>query len=667
MPILEGGGRQRETAPDDKDGGPSNYEATSPFRPAIRGRWLLQEDSSMRKLLNSVSLLAVLTLAPVGLASANEKLEQLSQSEDNWVMPGKNYHSNNYSTLTQINAENVKRLKPAWTFSTGVLNGHEGAPLVVDGKMYIHTSFPNNTFALDLDDPTRILWQDKPKQNAAARAVACCDLVNRGLAYWPGDPSTPPLILKTLLDGHIEALNAKTGELVWKVENSDYKVGSTLTIAPYVVKDKVLVGSSGAELGVRGYVTAYDVHTGEQKWRAYATGPDEDVMLAKDFNSKNPHYGQKGLGTSTWEGDAWKIGGGTNWGWYAYDPGTNLFYYGSGNPAPWNETMRPGDNKWTMTIFGRDIDTGEAKFGYQKTPHDEWDFAGVNFMLLTEQKDKDGKERKLLTHPDRNGIVYTLDRTNGDLISADKIDDTVNVFKTVDLKSGLPVRDPEYGTRMDHLGKDICPSAMGYHNQGHDSYDPTKQLFFLGVNHICMDWEPFMLPYRAGQFFVGATLNMYPGPKGDRQKGEGLGQIKAYNSITGKFKWEKPERFAVWGGTTATAGNVVFYGTLDGFIKARNSDTGDLLWKFKLPSGVLGYPIVYNHKGTEYVAILYGVGGWPGVGLVFDLQDPTAGLGAVGAFKQLANYTQMGGGVMVFSLDGKGPYDDLSVGEYKAN
>ena len=180
----------------------------------------------MRKLLNSVSLLAVLTVAPIGVASANDKLDQLSKSEDNWVMPGKNYHSDNYSTLTQINTSNVKDLKVAWTFSTGLLNGHEGAPLVVDGMMYIHTSFPNNIFALDLDDPTRILWQYKPKQNAAARAVACCDLVNRGLAYWPGDSKIPPLILKTQLDGHIVALNAKTGELLWKMENSDYKVGS---------------------------------------------------------------------------------------------------------------------------------------------------------------------------------------------------------------------------------------------------------------------------------------------------------------------------------------------------------------------------------------------------------------------------------------------------------
>ncbi|MCS0504723.1 methanol/ethanol family PQQ-dependent dehydrogenase [Ancylobacter mangrovi] len=625
----------------------------------------------MSRLHSSVSVLTVATalVATVGLAdmtpaAANDKLVELSESTDNWPMTGKNYSANNYSEAKQITKDNVKQLKAAWSFSTGVLSGHEGTPLVVDGVMFIHSPFPNTTFAVSLDEPGKILWQHKPKQNATARAVACCDVVNRGLAYWPGNSEVGPLIIKTQLDGHVVALNAKTGEEYWKLENSDIKVGSTLTIAPYVVKDTVLIGSSGAELGVRGYVTAYDIPTGAQKWRAYATGPDGDVMLADDFNSANPHYGQKGLGQATWEGEAWKIGGGTNWGWYAFDPDTNLFYYGSGNPAPWNETMRPGDNKWTMTIWGRDIDTGMAKFGYQKTPHDEWDYAGVNVMMLSEQQDKSGHMRKLLTHPDRNGIVYTLDRTNGDLISADKIDDTVNWVKQVDLKTGLPQRDPEYATRMDHKGRDICPSAMGYHNQGHDSYDPERKSFFMGINHICMDWEPFMLPYRAGQFFVGATLNMYPGPKGDRQKYEGLGQVKAYDAINNKYKWEVMERFAAWGGTLATAGGVMFYGTLDGFIKARDSDTGELLWKFKLPSGVIGHPMTYTHNGTQYVAIYYGVGGWPGVGLVFDLNDPTAGLGSVGAFKQLQHYTQMGGGVMVFSLDGKGPYDDPNLGEY---
>ena len=576
-------------------------------------------------------------------AQANKELEQLSKQNTNWVMQTKDYSSTHFSEMIDINANNVKNLKVAWSFSTGVLNGHEGGPLVVDGIMYVHTPYPNNVFAISLNEPDKILWQFKPKQNPAARAVACCDVVNRGLAYAPAGKDYPATIFLNQLDGHVVALNAKTGQMIWKMENSDIAMGSTLTVAPFVVKDTVIVGTSGAELGVRGYATAFNIKDGKQAWRVYATGPDEDIKLAKNFNAANPHYGQFGLGLKTWEGDAWKIGGGTNWGWYAYDSDLEMLYYGSGNPAPWNETMRPGDNKWTMTIWGRDVNTGEAKFGYQKTPHDEWDYAGVNYMGLSEQM-VDGKMTKLLTHPDRNGLVYTLNRENGTLVNAFKIDDTVNWVKKVDLKTGLPVRDPEYSTHMDHQATGICPSAMGYHNQGIESYDPNKQLFFMGTNHICMDWEPFMLPYRAGQFFVGATLNMYPGPKGT------LGQVKAMNSVTGKMEWEVQEKFAVWGGTMATAGDLVFYGTLDGYIKARHSKTGEELWKFKLPSGVIGHPITYKHNNKQYVAIYYGVGGWPGVGLVFDLADPTAGLGAVGAFKELAHHTQMGGGVMVFAL-----------------
>ncbi|MGJ0430184.1 MULTISPECIES: methanol/ethanol family PQQ-dependent dehydrogenase [unclassified Methylobacter] len=591
----------------------------------------------------TTALMSGILLALSQPAQANKELDKMSRQNTNWVMQTKDYGSTHYSELYDINITNVKNLKPAWSFSTGVLNGHEGGPLVVDGIMYVHTPYPNNVFAIDLNNPDKILWEFKPKQNPAARAVACCDVVNRGLAYAPQGKDYPATIFLNQLDGHIVALNAKTGEQLWKMENSDIAMGSTLTVAPFVAEDKVIVGTSGAELGVRGYATAYNIKDGKQAWRVYATGPDEDIKLSKDFNKANPHYGQFGLGLKTWEGDAWKIGGGTNWGWYAYDPDLRMLYYGSGNPAPWNETMRPGDNKWTMTIWGRDIDSGEAKFGYQKTPHDEWDYAGVNYMGLSEQM-VNGKMTKLLTHPDRNGLVYTLNRENGDLVNAFKIDNTVNWVKHVDLKTGLPVRDPEYSTHMDHEAKGICPSAMGYHNQGIESYDPTKQLFFMGVNHICMDWEPFMLPYRAGQFFVGATLNMYPGPKGT------LGQVKAMNAVTGEFEWEVQEKFAVWGGTTATAGDLVFYGTLDGYIKALNSRTGEELWKFKLPSGVIGHPITYKHDGKQYVAIYYGVGGWPGVGLVFDLKDPTAGLGAVGAFKELAHYTQMGGGVMVFSL-----------------
>lgn len=216
-------------------------------------------------------------------------------------MTGRDYNAQNYSEMTDINKENVKQLRPAWSFSTGVLHGHEGTPLVVGDRMFIHTPFPNTTFALDLNEPGKILWQNKPKQNPTARTVACCDVVNRGLAYWPGDDQVKPLIFRTQLDGHIVAMDAETGETRWIMENSDIKVGSTLTIAPYVIKDLVLVGSSGAELGVRGYVTAYDVKSGEMRWRAFATGPDEELLLAEDFNAPNPHYGQKNLGLETWE------------------------------------------------------------------------------------------------------------------------------------------------------------------------------------------------------------------------------------------------------------------------------------------------------------------------------------------------------------------------------
>jgi len=338
---------------------------------------------------------AVAGLFAVGVAptaSANEELVRLSKDDKQWVMQGKDYDHSHYSGLNQINRKNVKDLKAVWTFSTGVLHGHEGGPLVVGGIMYVHTPYPNITYAIDLDNPHKILWEHKPKQDASVRAVACCDVVNRGLAYGDGK------IFKTQLDGTVVALDAKTGAEVWKMENSDPSVGSTLTQAPLVVEDLLVVGSSGAELGVRGYVTAYRMKDGEQVWRAYATGPDEELLLADDFNTTNPHYGQKGLGTSTWEGDAWKIGGGTNWGWYAYDPALKQIYYGSGNPAPWNETMRPGDNKWTMAIWSRDAKTGKAKFAFQKTPHDEWDYAGVNWIGLSEME-IDGKKQKILTLP----------------------------------------------------------------------------------------------------------------------------------------------------------------------------------------------------------------------------------------------------------------------------
>ena len=583
------------------------------------------------------------TILMAGTATANDKLVELAKDPANWVMTGRDYNEQNYSEMTDINKENVKRL----------LHGHEGTPLVVGDRMYVHTPFPNTTFALDLNEPGKIIWQNKPKQNPTARTVACCDVVNRGLAYWPGDDQVKPLIFRTQLDGHIVAMDAETGETRWIMENSDIKVGSTLTIAPYVIKDMVLVGSSGAELGVRGYVTAYDVKTGEKKWRAFATGPDEELLLAEDFNAPNPHYGQKNLGTETWEGDAWKIGGGTTWGWTTYDPELNLIYYGTGNPSTWNPSQRPGDNRWSMTIMARDPDTGMAKWFYQKTPHDEWDFDGVNENLLVD-KEIDGKMRKLLVNFDRNGFGYTLDRETGELLVAEKYDPAVNWATHVEMdpnsdQYGRPQVVAEYSTEQN--GEDVnttgvCPAALGSKDQQPSTYSPKTGLFYVPTNHVCMDYEPFRVSYAAGQPYVGATLSMFPAPDSHG----GMGNFIAWDAVEGKIKWSLPEQFSVWSGAMATAGDIVFYGTLEGYLKAVDAETGKELYRFKTPSGIIGNVFTYEHGGKQYVGVLSGIGGWAGIGLAAGLTNANDGLGAVGGYAALSDYTALGGQLTMFKL-----------------
>ena len=348
----------------------------------------------------SVSVACVLVLVLIAWgAYANQELIQLQTDDKQWVMPGKDYSATRFSTLNQITRDNVKNLRPAWTFSTGTLRGHEGAPLVIGDTMYVHTSFPNNVYALDLKGPDvgQIKWKYLPKQDPSVQAVACCDNVNRGLSYADGK------VFLNQLDGTLVALDAKTGKEAWKAENADPKVGATMTGAPHVMKDKVIVGVSGGEFGVRGHVTAYDIKTGQRVWRAYSMGPDEEILLADDFNKANPHFGQKNQGVATWQGDQWTTGGGTTWGWYAFDPALNLMYYGTGNPSTWNPSQRPGDNKWSMTIFARDVDTGKAKWGYQMTPRDAWDYDGVNEMILADLT-IGGKPVKALVHFDRNGL-----------------------------------------------------------------------------------------------------------------------------------------------------------------------------------------------------------------------------------------------------------------------
>ena len=558
-----------------------------------------------------------------------------------WTMTGRTPDLQRYSPLTQINKANVKSLKAAWSFSTGVLNGHEGNPLVIGNVMYVHSAFPNIVFALDLTkEGAPMIWKHVPAQPAEAKPIACCDLVNRGVAYHPSGK-----LFIELLAGDLLALDAKTGKQLWRVPNADYKTGSTMTNAPIVIKDLVIAGISGGEFGVRGRVTAYDVNSGKEVWRAYSTGPDADVKIVGDANPNYASHRGKDLGVSTWQGDEWQHGGGTTWGWYSYDPQLNLFYYSSGNPGTWNPDQRPGDNKWSMTIFARNPDNGEAKWLYQMTPHDEWDYDGVNENVLVDLT-IGGKPVKALVHFDRNGFGYTVDRTNGKVLVAEPYG-PVNWASKVDLATGLPVRNPQYGTTSKKNTEGICPAAIGFKDQQPSAYSPQTKLFYVPTNNICMDYEGVEVKYSAGQPYVGAIVRMFPGPGGNR------GRFIAWDPTVGKAKWEVKENLAAYGGALATASGLVFYGTMEGWLKTVDATTGTLLWKFKTPSGIIGNPMTYlGPDGKQYVAVLSGVGGWAGAGVALGIgpEDPTAALGAIGAFGDYINISNAGGTLLVFGM-----------------
>ncbi len=608
-----------------------------------------------RRMLSGGLVAGLTILAASAHAQARSGKWTLNAPEGEWWMTGRDYSLQRFSPLAQINTSNVANLKAAWSFSTGTLRGHEGNPLVVGNVMYVHTSFPNNVYALDLSkEGAPQIWKYAPTQSPDAIPIACCDLVNRGTAYHPSGK-----LYIELLQGELAAIDAKSGKELWKAKHPDhsgagveangYKQGATMTNAPIVIGDVVIAGISGGEFGVRGRVSAFDANTGKHMWTAYSTGPDSETMIEGDANSNYASHKGKDLGVSTWQGDEWKRGGGTTWGWYSYDPELNLFYYNSGNPGTWNPDQRPGDNKWSMTMWARNPQTGKAKWAYQMTPHDEWDYDGINENVLFE---KGGQ--KLLAHFDRNGIGYTVDRTNGKVIVANAFG-PINWAKNAGtgtpvegvVTTGVPVKDPKFGTSSKKNGEGICPAAIGFKDQQPVAYSPITGLFYVPANHICMDYEGVEVKYTAGQPYVGAIVRMFPGPGGNR------GRFIAWDPMTGKQVWEIKENLAAYGGALTTAGGVVFYGTMEGWLKAVDQKTGKVLWKFKTPSGIIGNPMTYKAPdGKQYVAVLSGIGGWAGIGVAAGIgaEDPTAGLGALGAFGDAGQFSTQGGVLTVFGL-----------------
>ena len=564
---------------------------------------------------------------------------QLQPDDGQWVMPAKNYASTRFSTLEQINTGNVKNLKLAWTFSTGVTRGHEAAPLIVNNTMYVVTPYPNILYALDLTKPgAPVKWEYEPHPAQASQGVACCDVVNRGAAYFNGK------IYYNTLDVQTVAVDANTGKELWKTRLGDINLGESMTMAPLVAKGKVIVGNSGGEFGVRGWLAGLDAETGKVAWRAYSTGPDQDVLIGPNFKPFYADHRGKDLGVKSWQGDQWKIGGGSSWTWLSYDPDLDLIYSGTSNPGPWNPDQRPGDNKWTCTIFARRPESGEAIWAYQIFPHDDHDYDGINENILLDLDIK-GQMRKVLAHPDRDGRVYIIDRATGEVLSAEPFT-YVNTTESVDLKTGR-IKVVEAKTTGLKTVRDMCPAPPGGKDWQPSAFSPKTGWIYIPHNNLCFEMQGTQANYIAGTPYVGANVRMYAGPGGNR------GEFTAWDPVNAKPVWKVKEDFPAWSGALATAGDVVFYGTMDGWFKALDAHNGNLLWRFKVGSGIIAQPVTYKGPdGKQYVAVLSGVGGWSGavVSGGLNTQDGTAALGFVNAMPDLGKYTTKGGMLYVFSL-----------------
>lgn len=541
---------------------------------------------------------AVLTLA--GAAATAPALAAPAAGAE-WTTPSGTLQGTRYSSLTDITPANAGRLVREFAFPTGSKNSHQGQPLVVGATMYIVTPFPNKLIALDLTRPGQTRWTYSPSVNEFARGVACCDVVNRGAVYADGK------VIYNVLDDTVVAVDATTGKQVWRTKLGDPTTGETLTGAPIVVKDKVILGNAGGEMGIRGWVQALDLKTGKPLWKAYNTGPDADVKIGPKFHAFYAKDRGTDVGATSWPGTLWKQGGATSWAWFSYDPGMNLVYYGTANPGVWNPDMRPGDNKWGASVFARNPDTGEAVWAYQFTPHDGWDFDSVNEFIVADLK-VNGQPRKVVVHFDKNGFAYTMDRATGEVLVANKFG-TVTWADRVDLVTGEVLVKEEMKPHQGVITSNICPSPLGAKDWEPAAFSPATGLFYVPAINFCQNLEPLKAMFLAGTPFVGADAELLPGAGGN------MGELVAWDAGAGRKAWSVPEVLPLYGGVLATAGNVVFYGTLDRWFKAVDATTGKELFKTQLECPIVGNPIAFKGAdGKQRVAVYTGVG-WLAGGL----------------------------------------------------
>jgi alcohol dehydrogenase (cytochrome c) len=505
------------------------------------------------------------------------------QTGATWGIYGGDYANTRYSTLSQINTGNVGRLKVAWALQLGSLRSQESTPILVGDTLYVTSSHgPKHTFAVDARTGV-VRWRYSPEVPTGIDQYACCDVVNRGVAHANGK------IFVGRLDGHLVALDARTGKELWKAQVIDYTGGSVITSPPVIVKNMVITGFAGGEYGARGYITAFDQDTGGEVWRLYTVpGPGEP-------------------GHETWKGDSWKFGGGVAWHIASYDPTLNLLYYGTSNPSPWGGAVRGNDNSnigqytnlYTASTLAINPDTGKIVWHFQSTPHDVWDYDGVNELVLVDL-DIGGQRTPVALKADRNGFFYVLDRRNGKLVSAKHFVD-VNWARGVDMATGRPIENPDKRPRLGFKAQNICPNLIGGKNWMPMSYSFQTGLIYMPTINMCMDLEGTQPQYKRGSFYLAVEFDL-----GKAGPGGHLGEVIAWDPVKQQKVWGNKDELLYLGGMLTTAGGLVFHGDLKGWFKALDARTGQVLWQFNTGSGISAAPMTYELGGKQYVAVVSG-------------------------------------------------------------
>ncbi|MFI5057221.1 MAG: PQQ-dependent dehydrogenase, methanol/ethanol family [Candidatus Acidiferrales bacterium] len=557
------------------------------------------------------------------------RLLHADQEPGNWMSHGRTYSEQRFSPLKQIDDRNIGQLGLAWTVDLDTRRGQEATPIVVDGVMFFTTAW-SKVFAVKAATGER-LWSYDPKVPPEWAVNACCDVVNRGVAVWRGK------VFVGTLDGRLVALDAATGKPIWETLTIDRNFRYTITGAPRVVKGKVIIGNGGAEMGVRGYISAYDSGTGKLAWRFYTVPGDPSKPFESPILTK---------AAKTWTGEWWKFGGGgTVWDAIVYDPELDLLYFGVGNGTPWDRRVRSphgGDNLFTCSVVALRPDTGEYVWHYQETPGDAWDFDSAEPIILANLMIGESS-RKVLLHAPKNGFFYVLDRASGEVISA-KPYTAVTWASVVDLKTGRPIEDASARYEESRKGIPLAPGPLGGHSWHSISYSPLTGLVYIPVQDVGFFYksdEQFQqkaLAFNTGIDFVAAGMPQKPDVKKsilDSIKGH----LSAWDPAQQKEIWRVERTSPVNGGVLSTAGNLVFEGTAQGNLEAYRADTGEKRWSAETQSGVVAAPISYTVNGEQYVAVVVGWGG------VFPL--------ATGEIALKSGRSQNIGRVLAFKLGGK--------------